>query len=253
MRTIILFFITISVCLGQIHTGVLSQYNAAGGGASPETGEIFADDFEDGTFDAWTTVNSDVGDTNYVTSDTVNAGTYAALFEWNGVGNDSYIQVEPADLDATKVYFRMYIRVDHFFRGKSYGNTFAAVTFWDGSTEVARTFIRTGNTDENPDFSFLEWRAWIRGSSEDEGAEQDGYTHDTWLRFELAWEQNGTSAWATIKVDGDSIIGVAGQDHSAYFIDKIRVSAYNNVPMDSSIIRVDDVVIDSLTWVGAKP
>jgi len=248
----------VPVCFSQIHTGVLGYYNAAGGDVTPpDTGGIFWDDFETGDFSKWDVENEE-GD-NLITAgtDTVFDGTYSAWYDWAGVDNVNYLQVDPAGMSEDEVYFRCYIKIDQNFRGPAFGHAHAVVGFFDGGTEVVRVFARTGNTDEDPDFSFLQWRLWGRGDAgheEEEGAEQDGYTHNTWLRFEVGWEHGtGADGWATIKVDGDSIIGIYGMDCDSYFIDRIRVGTWTHYPIDDSYYWIDNILIKNDDWVGAKP
>lgn len=210
------------------------------GGATPETGEIFADDFEDGTLAAWSKYSTS-GTSISIATDTVHSGTYSAKFVWDGGGNyNNRIAVHAAN--ATKVYFRCYMYwPSAFVTGDGQGSP-DLVSYYDGASVLVE-FKNKGSASQHPE----KWHV-IEGT-QSLGDANEGILFGQWFRFECGWNKATDSSW--IKINGTQICEITMTRD--YFVDSVKVGcARINEPING-YFYMDDIVIDSTGWVGAKP
>ncbi|EFK95507.1 hypothetical protein LDC_2473 [sediment metagenome] len=223
------------------HSTLLKKRGAA---VSSETGEVFADDFEDGTLDAWI-VYAESGNSISIATDTTHSGTYAAKLVYGGSNNRNVMSIATDNLNS--IYFRCYMKFPANFVGGDGYPTTDFFSFVDGAAGVVYQRIKHDASNRPRNWDILS------NGTTDQDANYTHMIHNNWFLVELAWERGtGSNGWTTFKVNGDSVVGI-GSLPLALNADSIRIGTYILNENPNGYIYIDDVVIDSTTWVGAKP
>jgi len=252
VKIIILFLIIVSICFGQIqrkHLSVIAKMNVTA--EEGEVGEIFAEDFEPtGSLVANWALEREGSNTVAEASDTTHDGSYSAKLTYIGDDEMSKFAIGISNLET--IYLRGYMWVTSGYNtGSSFGWN-EVVCFYDGATKVAGFEVKGGDPG-NP----YNWVVRPDGVTRVVGSDGNGWTGKigTWTRVEFYWEKGtGSDGMMTVKVDGDSIIGVGGFDHTAFHIDSIKVGNTTAAFADpEGHIYWDDLIADSTGYPGAKP
>ena len=242
-KTILLILLGITVnaqiMLNPDRAGTLG---GEGNGGSEE-GEVFAEDFEDGTLDAWA-LQWEAGNSIAIATDTVNNGTYSVKFVYGGSNNLNVMSIPVDNLNS--IYFRCYMRwVVNMTFGDGYP-TADIMHYYDDVLPLANARIKC-DADDEP-------RNWdITANATDYGENYDAIISGDWFRLEVGWERGtGVDGWVEIRVDGDSICGTYAVDR-LYNVDSLKIGNYLSNEFPNGHIYMDDIVVDSTDWVGIKP
>lgn len=219
-------------------------YSAGGGGG--ETGEIFADDFEDGNAtDDWSVYLHQGSNTITAQTDTANAG-YAAQFFYAGTDAFNYISIPVANKES--IYFRGYFRISNGALGVAGNNWQPVVTFTDATTVVAQGLIYA-------DPAGTTFDEWIILDPFGNASGTNEFGRGTWKRYELGYERGtGANGFVELRIDGVTAYSRTALDFTSYLIDSIKIGNSNESGnVVDGYLFWDDIVIDSTDWVGAKP
>ena len=207
-------------------------------------GTIFADGFESGTFDAWTstsTGSSGSGETLSITTNPVYSGTYAATFSSNGGG--SY---EKAYLSKTLNPTLSTIDLQGTFSLTQNGiidssDRIKLIELRAGSTIIAAAGIiqRSG--------SFSWWVETRDGTSYVETYSTQAMGDlSTWFTIELQWVNDPSNGGATLWVNGSPVIQVSGDNTSNYGnASQIRIGLAEVYNCSATTVIQDNVTIDN--------
>lgn len=220
--------------------------NLGGSPPSSETGEIFADDFEDGNVsDDWSVYLHQGSNVITAVSDTVNDGSYAARYYYAGTNAYNYLSIPVANKET--VYFRGYFRIRTGAKGVGSNNWQPIITLTDATTVVAQTLIYSDPANT----TFDEWII-LDPFGNASGTNQWGV--GTWKRVELGYERGtGANGFVELRVDGTTAYSRTGLNFTAYHIDSIKIGNSNESGnVANGYYYWDDIVIDSTDWVGAK-
>ena len=170
---------------------------------------LFEDDFESGSFSAWTTTYSSSGQSTQITTDKKYSGTYGAEFLVTNENGYHYAQTTKNVNSMSELYARAYINVD--------------VNGLDDS-EDKLYFIRFTAGNDN-----VLWAGWRRSGSNirwqllirDGSGYVSEYTEtipntNQWYNIETYWKNDGRDGEASLWVNGNQMIHIDNQDTNNY-------------------------------------
>lgn len=188
--------------------------------------EIFSDDFEDGTFDAWSTSN-----TPTISSTGVHHGIYCASLDKADVIYKSFTAT-------STIYIRAYVQVDTLPVSSDYQQLFET---YDQST-YAETRVRISHEDEGNS----KWQ--ITGSGGNFKAVAT-IAADTWYCVEAKIVKSTTVGEYHLWIDGTEVISETGLNTGAENINQVWILPTN---AGNSITNIYDCVVISDSYVGTE-
>lgn len=170
---------------------------------------LFADDFESGSFSAWSGTSVSSGETATVQSATRHHGSYAARLTSNGGGGTEYAYCRKTIAPSIELYARGY-----FYTSQSgiieNNDRFYFLMFTAGSNNVAYAGWRKTN-------GVVKWFLTIRNGTSIVTAYSAAVpVVGRWYCVELHWKKDSVNGLGELWVDGTRVCSLTGRNTATY-------------------------------------
>jgi hypothetical protein len=207
---------------------------------TPQSIIVFEDDFESGTFNAWSSTTRTTGETTTIASNIVHAGTYSACFTTSGNGGYERAYASRSGLNLGEVYARVYVYVDQSGIVDN-GDRSYFVQLMSGGNALAYGGWRQDSSGN------LHWHIMIRDGTNTVGAYSTIVpAADNWYLVELHWKADATTGIGELYVDGTLVASIADRNTSNYGnMTLARIGLPEVYNCAATTVYVDDVTIST--------
>ncbi|XHH09194.1 MAG: LamG-like jellyroll fold domain-containing protein [Candidatus Bathyarchaeia archaeon] len=206
----------------------------------PQETPVFEDDFESGSFSAWTSTTRTTGENTTIVSNIVHGGSNSALFTTSGDGTYERAYASRSGLNLGELYAKAYIYVDSSGIADN-SDRFYFIQLMAGGNILAYAGWRQ-DTSGN-----LHWHIMVRDGTNTVGAYSTVTpATDNWYLVELHWKADATAGLGELFVNDDLVASITDRNTANYGNATItRVGLPEVYNCAATTVYIDDVAVST--------
>jgi hypothetical protein len=234
--------------LSQIETDILPKFIPIAAVLSQECGKIsfhqFGDGFENGSFNAWTSITTTPGDAATIVNTVRYQGDYSAKFQTNSISSGTKRAFAQKNIDeSVAVYARAYFLISTGLPLPDSADRFTLIQFINTAGDIICS-LQIRNIQGTDRFALLS----STGAMQDTTAVYP--TQNTWLCLELFARIDSTEGSMKAYIDGVERLSVTYLNTSLGNVAAVRFGLASSINVQKTVITYVDNVVVSQTYIG---